>query len=329
LAGIADWLVPGFFEAPEMVKQYEGDYELEEVLFVRPAFKSLAGVATEYAPLVDAFKANIDRVINLGILPILLVYKTYVGHLMVMRTRLELGLKDDDHSKDRTPEFLTLWREKTKRAQDGLVAQHGRFTGMKQMEAGSDVLKDMLRDDKSGVTHSGVEALLSTIITGGYAAYEALAEDLWEAALNKNNDLALSFLTKSGKDLGKGIGMLRTLDLNGHVGTMMRPITSMASIEDIKNAYKLVFGNPAEGCFSDELRRAQELRHVFAHSSGVVDQKFLRNIGSVPCAAEFHDLTRGERIKLTGPIARRHLTDCIDGAVNLIKFVNGWKSPTS
>ena len=94
----------------------------------------------------------------------------------------------------------------------------------------------------------GHEAWLGSQITGTWTAFEAMAGDLWEAALNyKPRELAKLSGSKHGKD-SKQIGLDQiqryNFDLSTHMGTIFVGTNKYQfdRLSGIREAYRTLWG---------------------------------------------------------------------------------------
>ena len=167
------------------------------------------------------------------------------------------------------------------------------------------------------------------MLTTAYAAFEALAIDLWEAALNRHDDIAASYVTVQGqkKQYASYLGEYG-LDLKGHVGSIFAKEISK-NFDDVKAAYEAVFGKAEVAPIFDAAGKVKLASKSVIYSligAGSWISKFLKNTKH---SAAFANLQVGDYLNLTGPEVRDYSQACMDCAVKLFKFVDGWSAQRS
>jgi hypothetical protein len=176
----------------------------------------------------------------------------------------------------------------------------------------------------------GVEAWLSAQIVTSWTAFETLAGDLWEAALNSHPH-GLSEL-KGEKAQGEKtvqISLLRkySFDVSKRMGTLLKEKRNFDGLEGFREYYKLAFytddATITEILSNDLLDTLSTVRNLLVHRGGVVDERYLRRTKSLPLAPK---AKIGERIKLDGDIVERlSLAMQLLGA-SLLQAVDQWLS---
>jgi hypothetical protein len=156
---------------------------------------------------------------------------------------------------------------------------------------------------------AGVEAWLSAQIVSSWTAFETLAGDLWEAALNSHPH-GLSEL-KGKKAQGEKtvqIGLLQkySFDVSKAMGALLKEKRPFDRLEDIRENYELAFytdvAKISEALSNDLLDTLSSVRNLLVHRGGVVDERYLRRTKNLQLAPQ---AVIGERIKLDGDIVER------------------------
>jgi hypothetical protein len=156
---------------------------------------------------------------------------------------------------------------------------------------------------------AGVEAWLSAQVVNSWTAFETLAGDLWEAALNSHPH-GLSEL-KGEKAQGEKtvpIGLLQkySFDVSKQMGTLLKEKRTFDRLEHIRENYELAFytaGAKINKALSDDLLDTlSSVRNLLVHRGGVVDERYLRRTKRLQLAPK---AVIGERIKLDGDIVER------------------------
>jgi hypothetical protein len=178
----------------------------------------------------------------------------------------------------------------------------------------------------------GADAWLSAQISGIWTAFEALAEEVWIAALNAQpHSLAeLKGIKKSSSNDDKKID-LHVLqrygyDLSKNMGTILSKKFSFDKLEDIRRAY-------AEAGFHDDELPIQEIfaeksldvlaltRHVIMHNGGLVDDAFLRRRADLPPELL---IAISEPLPLSGEIVAALIAPVMQLGWDLIVAVDQW-----
>jgi hypothetical protein len=150
-----------------------------------------------------------------------------------------------------------------------------------EVKFGFEVLNSML---SSHLSH-GADAWMSAQITGIWTAFEALAEEIWIAAVNAHpSDLAELNSGKKGATESKEIDLFLLqkygYDLSPHMGKFLSLRYSFDRLEDIRRAYREAHfdgDQTVDRVISDRSLDALSLtRHVIVHNGGIIDDDFLR-----------------------------------------------------
>jgi hypothetical protein len=332
-----------------VTKEYDGDYELEEAFPTievgfpgQGVFKSddrwgLEAFIPEFGFIAEAFNNDIKRNSSLWKLPSELIFWTTFHASCTEYARRESGLDERDDSGDNTPAVETAYHKYAVECLLRLLApgpatfrNHVLTFGQKEMkfflerESNPGVLGVFLGKDR--ILSNGTEAILSTMLTTTYAAVETLAADLWVAALNRHRVLATVYMSKNKERTIDWDRLVKHgLDLRKTMGTILYDTnkTTFQSFGDIKNAYTGAFGSEIDAIFADTtlVFHAEQIRHLFAHRGGVVDEKFRKKMRS---CTDFDRAEVGDYIKLDGPIVRKYSEGCLEFASKLFNFVDNW-----
>jgi hypothetical protein len=154
------------------------------------------------------------------------------------------------------------------------------------MGAAAFAILDRLADDE-GI--SGLEAWLAAQITTTWTAFEGMAGDLWEAALNfkprelaslsgvkqipENKKIDLNFIQKYNFDLSKYMGTI-FIESNKY---------SFDKLDSMRTAYKDAFGDHLNDIMSNPaLDAIATVRNNLVHKGGIIDDKYLRRKSVLP-----------------------------------------------
>ena len=156
---------------------------------------------------------------------------------------------------------------------------------------------------------AGVEAWLSAQIVNSWTAFETLAGDLWEAALNSHPH-GLSDLkgknVQGEKTVQIGLLQKYSFDVSKAMGALLKEKRPFDRLEDIRENYELAFytdvAKISEALSNDLLDTLSSVRNLLVHRGGVVDERYLRRTKNLQLAPQ---AVIGERIKLDGDIVER------------------------
>ena len=284
--------------------------------------------------LAEVFRLNTYRAHQLAVSMIAIAHHAGQEQLRRCQARLKLGLQIDDTSKDETREFAVAYVQATEEWRDKRAEIGNEGLNALAQEDGSATLNLLVQtglvfEEKQATVGtwapSGVRGLLGAVVMMTYAAYEALATDLWELALNTNVDLAVKWLEGSSeKQIRLSEFVSHRFDLSRCMGTFLLRgnRVSFTSLKSITGSYEQAFGQDAKQCFEPrgELSATEQVRHLLAHRGGLIDSKFLRAVDSI---SEYVNLKAGQLLPMTGALAKRHSDSCVFAAIKTIEFVDG------
>jgi hypothetical protein len=175
----------------------------------------------------------------------------------------------------------------------------------------------------------GVEAMLWSYITGMWTAFETMAGDLWEQALNLSpeNLATLSGDKGQGKSISPDLIKLYGFDLRKKMGTVLRreKYGGLHRLSDIKNAYRHAFADDADAIMAavnnPALGKLSAVRSLIVHKAGIVDQTFVdrtKNFDGLPIA------TLGEPLPIDGQFVADLLRSTTSICFELLKSVDEW-----
>jgi hypothetical protein len=195
-----------------------------------------------------------------------------------------------------------------------------------EVRFGFEVLNSML---SSHLSH-GADAWMSAQITGIWTAFEALAEEIWIAAVNAHPS-GLAELNSGKKPTGESkkidLFLLQKhgYDLSPHMGTVLSQRYSFDRLEDIRRAYQEAHfegDQTIDGTISDRSLDALSLtRHVIVHNGGIIDDAFLKRKSDLPAAILGNV---GDPLPLTGRIVADLITPVLTLGWNLISAIDEW-----
>ncbi len=308
-----------------MTKAYDGDYEFEFAHQFGWEFRS-AGLSIkteEFLGIAKTFRTNIEQIASLGALPLDLLDFAQIAHQSWFMARYKMGLVPDDYSEDENP----LLKERVQQVLSKIVESR-----KNSREPGRRICSEQLRTYLKGERdHSerhitaGIEAALAAMISGAYAAFETLAEDLWVAVVDRHPNLAKRFPNKT---LTTNDIFQYGPDISKSMGSAYRQKMGFRTLNGIVDTYKTTFGALIAPVFHDstEIYKTEKIRHLIAHRSGIVDDKFLNEMKRFP---EFQNLATLQRLPIDGPMVRQRIDACVNIGTDLITKVDKWSADAS
>jgi hypothetical protein len=195
----------------------------------------------------------------------------------------------------------------------------------------------------------GIEAMLSSSITGTWTAVETMLGDLWEAALNIHPKTLAELKGKrkrfqqsdtdnaatppddqdepdseSLKSVPLNEILRREFDINNWMGSVLRTRRRFDHLAGIREAYALAFSkdfNVIDSCLkNDVLDSLNAVRNLIVHRSSIVDATYERRAKhlTIPAAPI------GFPIFLDGEIVRDLMNAAIICSLQLIVAVDDW-----
>jgi hypothetical protein len=194
----------------------------------------------------------------------------------------------------------------------------------------------------------GFEALLLSYITSMWTAFETLAGDLWESAINEKPNLLAQLKGKSNRlrkgrradgfssartdrdeDTSKSVRLdliqFYQWNLSNKMGTVLKRKYEFSRLESIREAYASAFCEKADNIdkilSDDALDVVSALRNVIVHKGAVADKEYLarcKHLPKLPHAGE------GQEVPLDGEIVSSAIGEAIYCSAHLIGAVDEW-----
>jgi hypothetical protein len=289
---------------------------------------------TALLPIIEAFKANIERIDGVG-----------------SSLALVTGLTGLSGSKYSTYYIIADEAEAPSQQMiDNYMSQAAlylRFNDKMRDEAmqrGRGELRVWLLHHKP--LQAGIETIFSSQMIATWTAIEVLAADLWEAALNSHPAI-LADLSGSPKRIKPGfeggtpdrsdeggnrevrLTEIRRVtrgqyDLSDKMGTLLIEKFDFSRLSGIRSAYSTAFSknsaNVDAALRSAALDAASIVRNLLVHRAGVADEEYVDRAKG----AGLPKLATGDRFPLNGNTSAKIIREALDAAVGLIKAVDGW-----
>jgi hypothetical protein len=203
----------------------------------------------------------------------------------------------------------------------------------------------------------GTEALLAATLLGTWTAFEAIATDLWVAAVNDRPMTlgvnAIMAPRSSGLESRRAgdaddvsshslsLDVLREFrfDLKNQIGTMLwrKRKFDFNTVSGVQQAYTAAFcerdkkGNNrgvhkdikdafSESAFAD-ISVLEAIRHVLIHRGGMADKPFVERVKRHPHLSKIEER---ERIEVDGQMVRTYTSAVCAGAARLVRGLDAW-----
>jgi hypothetical protein len=323
-------------EPLEMVKMYDGDYEFGCAAQFDKSYRNLASETktSDYRIIAEAFARNMERVVSINALPIELIYWSSLHTRIACIARSNSGLPIAETTLHHTEEFRAEYIKVFKEQMQIKSGKTRKDSADEAWAEGTAFLKKKLRPEIENTNgeitpylRAGIEAILASMLTSSYAAFEALASDLWVSAVNKHTELAKNWTeANSNKAIEFSQLVGHEFDLSKSMGTVLSQSqkVSFLSSNDFFKAYKDAFAGEVDNVFEPkkDLMGAEQIRHLLAHRGGQIDKKFKDKMKDFP---EYSNLTI-DYLPLDGPSVLKHIGACVKCATGLYRAVDDWSA---
>lgn len=181
---------------------------------------------------------------------------------------------------------------------------------------------------------SQYENLISMQFVNSWTVLEALAGDLWEAAINAHpkilGTLSSGQSTLHHKEQSKQIDVkyleMHNYNLTNKMGTIHKNRIKFATLNQIIKAYQQAFPKRSmlggeEFWKNADVISVCAIRNVIVHSAGVIDEDFLNRRGSDMKLSHYQ---MGDQLVWDGAEARLWLKGLFDFTSSLIRHVDDW-----
>lgn len=198
----------------------------------------------------------------------------------------------------------------------------------------------------ASAAEAGLDALLSSMITGTWTALEAMMADLWETSVNlrptelaslsgnpkkrfgKDNNVGVSETKTSESDDAKSVRldilMEYSFDIQRVMGTILKRKFDFGRLSGIRKAYGSAFARNTtridQVLKSPALEALSIVRNLLVHKANAIDPEYLRRAKSL-------DVPRGEighRIVLDGETVVKLIEPAMNCGADLISAVDEW-----
>jgi hypothetical protein len=282
-------------------------------------FHSLSEVSRDYvnfdphtkalAPVAKAFRDNLDRVLSVAVVPDLFAAQ-YTFH----KGRLPAGRME-----------FTGPVEALQKQQEYALQELGYDSSVTNVD-------QWFRNAYTVLSRFVFSGLLGTMVIGAWTAFETLAGDLWDAAVNAHPK-TLSELRGNVKLWNdpnaptKSVAPSTTTQTSSDIGTSLRDKgkVKFQTVWQIRNAYASAFcddfATVRDTLMNQSVEHLAAVRNILVHKAGIADQKFLEAITGCP---HFAGLLEESSINLNGAIVSDLVSVAANQSVALISAVDEW-----
>ncbi len=169
----------------------------------------------------------------------------------------------------------------------------------------------------------GAERYIASMLLGVWTAFETLAGDLWEAALNAHPRI-LSDLKSGEKTVPINQVQRFGYDLREKMGTILRKKYSFDRLDGIREGFEDAFSVDAEKIRAALSVKALDvlsaLRNAIVHKAAIADSEYLSRAKSLPLP----QLSVGDKILLDGDLIVPPMKEAIKAGDDLLFAVDEW-----
>jgi hypothetical protein len=327
-AAIGSFLICGGCSFPNPADHHAADFKFGIIALLGRPYTNIKVKNDLLIPVKEAFDRNMDRVVSLSQLPraLSLHWQFFkeggpprVGHMSVGAPR-------------EAPEVRPIWT---------YMRHDPQFKH-----------DDVYANVSKGVS-IGIETLLASMIIGAWTAFETLAGDMWEAAVNchwqilsalqgapqkwqnsnssdDRGDEQESPEGQGGKAAEKGLplGVLQNgPGLFDKLGTLLRKQRryTFQTLPVIRKAYGQAFSQEFEqvrdALIHSSLDHLAGVRNALVHRAGKADGKFKRQLTG---CSHFKDIKENDPLNLDGAVVSSLVGNALIQAIELVVAVDKW-----
>jgi hypothetical protein len=295
-----------------------------------------------------AFSSNIDRIqFQALVFPFVIYWSINLQTRFLQATAAVTGVPefiDKNHPKANEvlsvfTEFKEAWMRRTAEEVRKAVEEKDipAMQSVKEDIYGLGIahINDVL-DMGDQLTISGVQAMLLSMVTGAWTAFEVLSSDLWVAAVNaRPNPFAVRFGDAvDGKGQAKSLTIPtlakyadHNFNLSGVMGDVFRAEekADFLSLDSTAKNYERTFGHKSPAFDAPDLRLLELVRHLIVHCGAIVDQKFIDRLGEKKLLLHrfCSSVEKTRPFHIDGEVTGAFIRAAISAGSELVKFVDG------
>lgn len=315
----------------------EGEHKFSKACQFADDYSALHCTVLVLQPIAKAFIRNMNRVRGLGVFPINAVAIATVNEAArcdaIVRNQLSL---DDHRLNPESPTFDKALFEKVDKERQSIASAWSKRdqekNGRMFFKVGKTGLNTVIEWNPLWAPDA-VQALMASMLTGLWTAFESLAQDTWVTAVNEQAvPLARRILdprlqkAEQPKSISWNVFASSGFNLEHSMGTILlrERKVDFQSFGLIRDAYKVAFDGELEPIFDThggELFRLETVRNLFVHKGGIVDDKFIKRMGET--RSEIREM-KGQPLSVSGEYVAM-MADVVAGAgTDLVLAVDKW-----
>jgi hypothetical protein len=315
------------------------DFKYYSLLIGEPKWRpSLNAVASDcLRPLTKAFGMNLKRTASLAFTPVELAYAArrdqrfadYAASKATGKIEPQLSFLDEDELPE--PIRLELEHERDK---ERLVSQHD--FDERRKDYGLSYVESFLN------AHPGMqvsmEAIMSSVVTESWMAFEILVTDLFYEALDHGPSEWRINVGRKYAEFRRGsnwepqkVAPTVTSDPQEKYGSFLKNSDAIPfqRFRLIKFWYKIAFGEEVEKLFREveggHIRALSAVRNVILHKGGIADATYKKEVSKFP---ELNRAEENKPISINGEIVKKLRNAAIVLGVELILYIDRALTPS-
>ena len=334
----------------------ESDYITQILKKIDPSFVGLSKRLStpQICERAVIFERNLNRVVLLAHMP------EYIARQSIYVTNIQnaavQSITVPDHIAEWSEEYRVYVNERIPAIALEIQEQLNRagpILQKAQAEQARNALAFLFDPDAlDHPVHDALQTLYISLLITTWTAFESMAVDLWEAALNahpkiladlKGKEGRISkqskdeqFLTEDSESKSSKIEVVLaqvhdvtggSYDLKDKMGSLLKGKFRFTSLKETRFAYSRAFSrnySDIDAALSDtSLDMLYALRNVFAHKAGVSDREYderKKKYSSLP------QVEKGQQIVLDGKTVTERINSVIVCGINLTTAVDNWLS---
>jgi hypothetical protein len=317
------------------------DYKISALASLDLSYRTATCIlkTPDLAEAAKAFIDNMDRAVAMCTFPVRLLNfsQHFLREWLTARKKL---IGDDNITTQNREKYLEvrariaveipLFDPQKLDAIDG----RGEEDKKERLEDGLVFLDAMVKSSDKFLS-AAVESMLAGMVIGAWTAFEALAGDLWVAAVNCHPEKLSQLAGKQGNPAKGDTGRMLPLsllekykfDLRVVMGTLLSDMEKVrfSKLDLIRDAYKAAFGDAGPNICScldnTALLDLSIVRNLIIHHGGVCDKEYEEKSSNRPLLPK---PALGGPLKLDGLLVAGLLNPVIRCCVGLIKAVDEW-----
>ena len=240
----------------------------------------------------------------------------------VIKARTELNLSEDADTIElatKAKEIYWLTR--------GKLSDDQRLEKFKEATSNAEVMNSVIAQ-----IGESLHSVVRSVLVQAWTAFEVMAGDLWEGALNEHPHVLAGLHEKSNSNREVPLWVLQkhNFDLSNVMGTILKEKFNFTVLADIRKAYLSAFSKKGlsvkTAIENDALDALSLLRNLLVHKAGMIDETFLRQAEKIPSLKYICSCGEGVLAPLDGVSVAEFMGNAVVCAYDLIQAVDNWIS---